>query len=254
MTGIVLTFLCGVASAQDLKSSWLELNGGGLFGEPGGKPQLMLTLRNKTDRAEWVRVRVAAPAPNAECVLVETIAPGQNVSYRCIQDKLVPDTDYPIFITTFRDESLSDEAETVQTTMRFSKRDTAAFEDFLTPPTIPATFRDLNSSEKLNMGTALFGGMGRAQGVLVVEESGLHYSVKDKVTDIPVSQIRSATVRQMGRDDSQRWVVVEYSDGATTRTLGFQGSMLRGGGPRIGEIHKAVSYVLSKHSAEAAAK
>jgi hypothetical protein len=249
-TGIALILWLGLtgvvdaASKQDLQSSWVDVRSGGLFGEPGGKPHLMLTLRNKTQAAGWVKVRVAAPTPNAECVLVNEIKPGETASYACAQDKIVPDSDYPIFVTTYRDEALTDEAETRQTTMRFSQRDTAAFEEFLAPPALPVTFEDLNSTEKLSMGTALFGGLGRAQGVLVVSESKLRYTLKDKVIEIPVAQIRNVTVRSPGRDAASAWVVVEYSEGDAPRLIAFQGGAYRGGGPRIEEMNKAISYVV----------
>lgn len=242
--------LAEAAANQDLQSTWIEVTSGVLFGSPGGKPQLLLTLRNKTDATEWVKVRFAPPAPNLECVLVNEIKGGEKAGFACTQEKIVPDTDYPVFVTTYRNQEATDEVETKQTTMRFSRGDTAALEEFLgtaATPGLPATFDDVNSAEKMSLGTALFGGLGRGDGVLVVQESGLRYTFKKKITEIPVSQMQKVTIRDLGGDDTKRWVVVEYSERDTIRTIGFQGSPFRGAGPRIAEMEKVISYVLSKY-------
>lgn len=244
----VTTVVEAAQSRHDLKSSWVEVSSGGLVGEVGDKPQLALSLRNKTDRAAWVKVRVAPPSPNAECVITKELKPGEEVGYLCAQEKIVPDADYPIFVTTYRDEALTDEAETAQTAMRFSKRDAAALEEYLAPPGLPATFKDVNSSEKLNVGTALLGAFGSARGTLEVGESGLRYSIKDKVTEIPVSQIRGVTIRQLRNDALGNWVAVDYAEGDAVRTIGFQGSAMRGDGLRVDEMHKAISYAWSKYT------
>jgi hypothetical protein len=238
----------GAPSRQDLKSSWVDVSSGGLFGEVGGKPELRLTLRSKATQAAWVQVRIAAPSPNSECVLTKAITPGEEVAYPCIQERIVPDADYPIFVTVYRDEALTDQADTAQTAMRFSKRDANTFTAYLAAPDLPATFNDVNLSEKLNLGTALFGGLGSGSGTLVVRETGLHYSIKDKVTEIPLSQIRGVKIRSFANDETKSWVTIEYTDGDTVRTIGFQGSLFRGGGPRVFEMHKAISYVWSKYA------
>jgi len=236
-------------SRQDLKSDWVEIRGGGLSGEVGGKPTLGLTLQNKATQAAWVQVRVAAPAPNAECALTKPIAPGETVAYSCEQETIIPDTDYPIVVTVYRDEALTDQAETRPTAMRFGKSDAAALTAFLAAPELPATFNDVTASEKLdNPGGALFGGFG-ASGTLVVTQSALQYTLKKKVTEIPLAQIRSATVRQLA--NNQAWVVVEYLEADASRTLGLQGNAFRGAGARIEEIHKAISYAISKVKAGA---
>jgi phenylpyruvate tautomerase PptA (4-oxalocrotonate tautomerase family) len=249
LVGVLLvlpTVVAGASSRPDLKSNRVELNSSELAGKVGGKPQLILELRNKTADAAWVQVRVVAPPPNAECALAKAIKPGESVSYVCDQEKTVPDVDYPIFVTVFRDEGLTDQLETAQTAMRFPARDVNAFEESLALPTLPATFEYVISSEKFGFSTALFGGYG-ASGTLVVQESGLDYSTKKQVTGIPISQIRSVTIKQLGLDESTMWVVVEYMEGDAARTLGFQGHPHRGGGFRIHEMHKTISYVLSKN-------
>jgi phenylpyruvate tautomerase PptA (4-oxalocrotonate tautomerase family) len=213
----------------------------------GGKPQLNLELRNKTTDAAWVQVRIVAPAPNAECDLTKAIKPGESVSYVCDQEKTVPDVDYPIFVTVFRDEGSTDPLESAQTVIRFAARDVKAFEEYLAVPALPAKFEYVISAEKFGFSTGLFGGYG-ASGTLVVQESGLDYSSKKKVAGIPITQIRSVTIKQLGLDESTMWVVVEYMEGDAVRTLGFQGHPHRGGGLRIQEMHKTISYVLSKNA------
>lgn len=254
---VLLAGTCSILQAapsrQDLKSDWVEIRGGGLTGEVGGKPQLGLSLRNKAAQALWVQVRVAAPSPNAECTLTNPIAPGESAGYSCAQETIVPDTDYPIFVTVYRDEALTDQAEARQTVMRFAKSDADALASYLAAPQLPVTFNDVMTSEKLNLGTALFGGSLAAPGTLVVTQAALQYTVKKKVTEIPLAQIRSATIRQLGAagDEMKTWVAVEYTEGDAIRTLGFQGSLFRGAGPRIGELDKAISYALSKFKSSA---
>lgn len=254
---LLLAGTCSLAAAapsrQDLKSDWVEIRGGGLIGEIGGKPQLTLQLGNKGTQAVWVQVRMVPPSPNTECALTKPLAPGEAALYSCAQESIVPDADYPIVVTVYRDEAATDQAETRQTSMRFTTRDADALAAYLTVPELPATFADVVGSEKPNsLGSALFGGAAPS-GTLVVTTTALQYTLKKTVTEIPIAQIRSSAVRQLGApgDSTRTWVIVEYGEAGASRTMGFQGSALRGAGSRVAEIDKAISYAMAKLKAGA---
>lgn len=236
----------GAPTNAPLDSSWVEMASGGLVGQVGGNPQVRVTLRSKATESAWVQVRIAAPAPNAECVLAKAISAGASESFACDQENIVPDTDYPVLVTVYRDDSLTDVAESTRTVMRFSERDAAAFAEYLAAPELPATFKDVLASENPGVGAALFGGFGGG-GTLVVAQRGLQYTAKAKVTDIPVPAIRSVKIRSFANDQTKQWVTVEYAEADAVRTIGFQGSPFRGGGPRVDEIHKAIFHAWSKH-------
>ncbi len=234
----------------DFSSKWVEVSSGGVIGEPGGKPELLFTVRNKSERRLWVKVRIAPPTPNPECVLSKKLEPGEKAHYPCRQEKVVPDADYPIFVSVHFNEGLTDQAETAQTKMRFSKRDIEAFEKFLTPPTLPATFNSISYSPKEpGFGAILFSpitsGLADGSDILVVRQDSIEYTSKDKtLVTIPVSQIRSVRIKQL---HTTAWLMIEYmgQDG-DIRIAYFQGNPYRHNIKSFQEIERAIRYVVMK--------
>lgn len=254
---VVALLLSGCAGQQatgpgpaDLSSNWVEVSSGGVISEPGGKPELLFTVRNKSERVLWVKVRFAPPSPNPECVLSKKLEPGEKAPYPCGQEKIVADTDYPIFVSVHLNEGLTDQAESAQTKMRFSKRDVDAFEKFLTPPTLPATFKGINSTKEPGIGTALFGPLASMfaddSSTLVVKQDSIEYTSKNKTVAIPVSQIRSVNIKKFDREGLRAWVVVEYAEPDGKKVISFQGSPNRHSMETLGEIEKAIRYVVMK--------
>lgn len=254
---VVILLLSGCAGPQatglvpaDFSSNWVEVSSGGVIGEPGGKPELLFTVRNKSERRLWVKVRFAPPSPNPECVLSKKLEPGEKSHYPCRQEKMVPDADYPIFVSVHFNEGLTDQAETAQTKMRFSKRDVDAFEKFLTPPTLPATFKGISSTKEPGIGTALFGPLASMfaddSSTLVVRQDSIEYTSKDKTFAIPVSQVRSVQIKQYDKTGLRAWVVVEYTEPDGNKVIAFQGNPNRVSMDTLQEIERAIRYVVMK--------
>lgn len=252
---VVVLLLSGCAGQQatgpgpaDFSSKWVEVSSGGVIGGPGGKPELLFTVRNKSERTLWVKVRFAAPSPNPECALSKKLEPGEKAHYPCRQEKMVPDADYPIFVSVHFNEGLTDQAETAQTKMRFSKKDVDWLEKLLTPPTLPATFKGITATKEPGIGTAIFGQLFASKSIadsstLVVRQDSIEYTSKDKTFAIPVSQVRSVHIKQFDR--YRAWVVVEYMEPDGNKVIAFQGypysSM-----ETLQEIERAIRYVVMK--------
>ncbi|NJO12933.1 MAG: hypothetical protein HC872_05100 [Gammaproteobacteria bacterium] len=131
---VSLVGVCGTLEAAGFKSQWVEIRGGGVVGEIGGKARVLLELFNKTPQAVWVQVRMTVPAPNAECTLTKPIEPGKSVDYFCTLESVVPDADYSAAITVYRDEALTDLAETGQTSMRVTKEHAQTLAEYMAVP------------------------------------------------------------------------------------------------------------------------
>lgn len=233
----------------DFSSKWVDITSGGVFGDfktTAGKPEIVITIRNKSEQPVWVKVRFAVPSTNQECELTKKLAPGKGAQYLCRQETLAADTDYPIFVSVYMNDGLTNKAETAQTKMRFEKGDVAALAKFLTPPTLPATYNDINYSEKLNVATAMFGNLAFDKGTLVVSKDDVKYSSESKTVVIPVSQIRSVEFVALGTPtSSNNWVAVKYVLAATTRVIGFSCCNFFSGDSRafLQDAERAIRYV-----------
>lgn len=81
-----------------------------------------LVLSNKTRRAFWLAVRLTPPPPSPACdVGLAHLEPNQEVEFRCTQEALVADEDYPLDIIVFADSALTDTLEQNATRLRFDR-------------------------------------------------------------------------------------------------------------------------------------
>ena len=86
------------------------------------KPSIGLTFSNKTRRALWMVVRLTPPPPNPPCAQgVAYLEPKAEVEFRCTQEALVADADYPLDIIVFADSALTDTLEQNRTRLRFDR-------------------------------------------------------------------------------------------------------------------------------------
>jgi hypothetical protein len=236
-------------SAKEFTSQSLEITFGSIAAI-SGRPQLMLNLRNKTDRALWLRVAFQPPAPNLSCTQIQHAEPKQQVDFTCAQDSIISDTDYPIAITVFADSAESDTVENNSTHMRFGKKDVKAFQRLTEAGLLPKTYEDVVLKEKLGMGAALFGSMGNG-GTLTVKTDGLEWTTKKRTVTVALDQLRDVAVRQLGHRPSDAWVVVDYDDGGNSKILAFQGSAFRGAGPEmIDQLHASIAELLGRRKAK----
>ena len=236
------------SSPPDFSSKLIALSSGRLAGVPGGKPMLLLTLQNKSEQALWVKVRIVAPSPNSGCAVTKEIASGAKEGFQCAQVKVVADTDYPVFVTVYLDEGLNKQVETPHTKMRFPKSDVAAFERFMAPPKLPATYKSIRFVEDPGVGTGLFGSLASSlaggNSVVVVKRDSLDYSDGDKTLSIPVRDIRSVEIEN-GGSDANSWVKLEYAGPEGRKIVGFQGNPFSTTAETLEDLAKAIRYAVS---------
>ena len=170
--------------------------------------------------------------------------PGKTADYTCPQNVILSDTDYPIYFEIFSNEGLTNLVEKTKTKMRFGKRDVEEFMKWLTPPALPAEFKDIIYTEELGISNSLFGSY-KNTGTLVVKENDIEYKQGDTIIKIPASQIRSVKKQQFQRGNI--WVVVEYQISGENKIIGFQGSPFRGS-TDIRELESTLSYVYEKNN------
>lgn len=81
-----------------------------------------LVLSNRSDRAFWLVVRLTPPPPNPTCPSgIAYLEPKEQVEFRCTQETLLADVDYPIDIVVFSDSALTDTLEQSATRLRFDR-------------------------------------------------------------------------------------------------------------------------------------
>jgi len=96
------------------------------------RARIGLTLSNKTRRAFWLAVRLTPPSPGEPCPMgIARLEPKEEVEFRCTQEALVAEVDYPIDIHVFADSALTDTLEQSATRLRFDKNTVKWFEERL---------------------------------------------------------------------------------------------------------------------------
>ena len=79
-----------------------------------------LSIANKSRRPIWIAVRLTPPPPNDPCPRgTGRLDPKDEIEFRCTQESLVADEDYPLDITVFADSALTDTLERNGTFIRF---------------------------------------------------------------------------------------------------------------------------------------
>ena len=251
----VALLLGGCANQQtsgppEFSSKFIAVSSGGLMGVPGGKPMLHVTLENKSAQTLWVKVRIAAPSPNSECVMSGKIESGAKEDFHCVQVKVVPETDYPVFMTVYLDQRQTEEAEAPHTKLYFGKADTMAFEKFMMPPALPVTFKGVRFVDDPDVGTALFGSLASSfaggSSVLVVKRESLEYTDGDKSLSIPISDIRKVGIEGNGPNDVHSWVQVEYIAPAGKKKIGFQANPFSSNAGTLTDIAQAIRYAVDE--------
>ena len=248
---VLLTVAVDIGAAQatdavsrhDFKSKWLKITGGGMTGEKGGKPVIILQLKNKKRKPLWVKVHFDVPGLYQDCEATKKFMPKGKAFYDCPQEEIVADTDYPILINIYSDENLTSLVEENSTKMKFSKRDVDALLAWLAPPALPATFKDVVHTEKPGIGASMFGQF-KKHGTLVIHKNNIEYTVqKGKSIAIPFSKMRAVSRKQLGPRATNVWVIVEYQDADENKTIGFQASALRGDPKKFEEAYSTLKYV-----------
>jgi hypothetical protein len=81
-----------------------------------------LVLSSRTDRPIWLAIRLTPPSPAATCPMgVAHLRPHDEVEFRCTQEALVADVDYPMDIIVFADSARSDTLERNAMRLRFDR-------------------------------------------------------------------------------------------------------------------------------------
>ena len=109
-------------------SKWVEIPMGGLMGDSEEGLVLSLSVKNKSQQPLWVTVDFRAPDPGQPCRVTEKIDAGATKRYICPQSSVVVDTDYPVHIEIYGDESQTALLESPQTKFWFAESEAAAFE------------------------------------------------------------------------------------------------------------------------------
>ena len=227
-------------SQAEFKSQSLEIKMGTLTGKRGGKPELLLKIFNKKTQDLWVKVIFKAPEPNQSCVIRHKIQSANSTDFICPQQTVVADTPYPIFLEVFSDRDFTNLLEKNTSKMQFPRQEAMAFMKWLSPPELPATFRDIIYTEEFGMSNAFFGAF-QSSGSLLITQDNIRYNKGNTTIDIPASRIVSVTQRQI--QPGNVWVVVEYRKSGTNRIIGFQGSAFSGS-TDIGKLHSTLSYIM----------
>ena len=233
----------GGLTPEEFRSQSLGITAGGVMASPDSRAQLALTLTNKTDRALWLVVRFAPPAPDHACEETQRLEAKGEGLFTCAQEALVADVDYPITIGVFGDSGLTEPIETNATHMRFGKKGVKRLEEWIQATRLPQTYENVILKDKVGMGT-LFGNFANAGGKLVVAPEGLEHITKKRTVKVPAAQLRGVDVQGLGE---RAWVRVDYEDAGAMKTLVLQGSAIRGQGPEILDmINTSIQALLSR--------
>ncbi len=116
-------------SKEEFTSDCLEVTMGGMTVDPDVGLALTLGLKNTTQEAAWVRVRFESPPPNTPGEAVRKLDPGASEMFIHSQSSVVPETNYPIFVETYRDAALTQPVEKTQTQFWFSHKDATIFHE-----------------------------------------------------------------------------------------------------------------------------
>jgi len=104
----------------------VEMVSGGLLRAGTGKPELGLTLANRSGRTLWAQVRFRTPNGQHDCLLGKELEPQSKGDYLCPQPAIQADSDYPVQIVVFGDRSQTQPLERLNTRFRFSREDVQA--------------------------------------------------------------------------------------------------------------------------------
>jgi hypothetical protein len=99
--------------------------------QSGGKLEIVLSMRNKAERTLWVRVGITDGT--RDCVATYELWVHTSASHECPQLAILPDTDYPVTVTSYTDAALSQQLEARRATMRFPAAELAAMTKYLAP-------------------------------------------------------------------------------------------------------------------------
>lgn len=101
----------------------VEMLSGGLLASETGKPELGLTLANRSDRTLWLQVRFRTPAGLRDCLLTREVAAQAKSSYFCRQSRIQTDADYVVEIEAFSDIAQTRSVIRLTTRFRFDQDD-----------------------------------------------------------------------------------------------------------------------------------
>lgn len=236
-------------SLSDFKSKWLKMLGGGMWGDQKEKkPTLVIQFKNKKRKALWVKVHFDNPQPNQDCESTKEVKRKGKVIFHCIQQNIVAETDYPVLVAIYSDESLTTLLEENETKFFFDKKDVEALQQLMaqstpTQPQLPVSFNNIVHSKKPR-GPAVAFSTFKKPGTLTLGESGIEYVNKRNKIAIPYTALRSASINELGPSPAYVWLVIDYQEGSEGKSIGFQPSAFRGDGGDLSKMHATVKFVL----------
>jgi len=114
------------AAAKPAPASLVNIVSSGLLLSSDGKPELGLTLFNNSSRTLWVSAHFKTPTSQTDCILGKEMEGQATRLYICPQATVRADMDYPVEITVYSDIEQTQQLDTLQTNLRFTRSDVAA--------------------------------------------------------------------------------------------------------------------------------
>ncbi len=226
-------------------SKWLAITSGGIVGQPGGKPTLLLRFQNKKWKPLWVKVDFRTPEPNQDCGITKRLNPKEGASYFCQLENIVADTDYPIHISIFSDEALTNVVEKTSTKLYFPKQAMATILAAHAPPILPEIFNKVFHTNKPRSGAGSWGTF-KKTGTFVINENNVEYIYKGKKIAIPYSNMRSVSVEQLGSLPGHVWLLIGYQSNGEPKSIGFQPHAIKGNPGDLPKMYSTLKYIFGK--------
>ena len=114
-------------TSKQFSSQWIDITMGGMMALPSEGLALALSLKNKSSKTLQVSVAFVTPDPTQRCEVTKQLNSAQSSLFSCPQKSLTPNTDYPIEISIYSDESRKNLVDKPQTRFHFSEKDAKAF-------------------------------------------------------------------------------------------------------------------------------
>lgn len=227
---------------SEFDSQLVEVTYGGLTGERGGLPALLLSLNNKTDHTVWVNISFTLPDQSENCATAKELSPKGTATFICPQNKIVVDVPYPVSVAMFADQALTQNLETKQTKMQFTQRDVAAFMAWMTPPKLPATFADVwYRTDEAQLLLAY-----KENGTLTVSSDNLKFAHNKGSVEIPLSSIKKVTPQKtLFPDIANKWIVIQYRIAEKDEVIAFKSNPFVGKSSNE-DIYSAISWASDK--------